>query len=534
MLQTVDQLLAARARTHRDKILLSYRDERLTYETVDRLSGNLAGALQREGVAKADPVCLMLPNCPDYIVAWMAACKLGAIQVGINTEYTSKGLVHLLELSEAKVLVLDESYVVALAEVADELTCLETIILRGNPGVLNEHPRLARFRVIAYAEAIAAPLPWTAPSIAPSDLLMLIFTSGTTGPAKAVSISHGYCLDMARDLTSHLGYREDDVIYSCYPLFHTDAAILTYIAALDLGATTAIGEKFSASRFWDDIRRHQATIFDFMGAVLAILYKQPPSPSDRDHRVRLAMGGPRPEIWPEFSERFGIQVTEIYGSTECGHVCWALGDDEDRAKRGTCGKVDFERYQVRIADDDDRELPVGEIGEILVRPNFAHQHMSGYFRDPVETTKAWRNLWYHTRDLGRIDEDGWLYYHGRRSDAIRKRGNNMSAHEIEEVMMQHPAVLEVAAIGVPSELTEEEVKAVVVLRDGQACDPAVLVDWCRSRMPKYMVPRYVEFCKELPKSSTGKVQKKLLRDNWRNASTFDAGDGRQAAAGAVQ
>ncbi|SEP44755.1 AMP-binding protein [Amycolatopsis saalfeldensis] len=519
-------LLALRAESYGNKTLLSHSDRCYTYREMDEESSRFAGALHEMGVKKQDSVAVMLPNCGEYIVAWMGIARLGAVQVGINTDYVGAGLAHLLELGEAKVLVVAEQYLPAIAEIAASLPKLETVIVAGE---LAGAPDLGPQTVCSFSSALRSDCRPPEVELAGTDLLMLIFTSGTTGPAKAVSISHAYCLDLARHLIRNFEYRESDVLYSCYPLFHTDAAILTYVTALVLGATAALGQKFSARRFWSDVRRHDATVFDFMGAVLAILLKQPPHPDERRHRVRLAMGGPKPDNWPEFEARFGVKVVEIYGATEMGHPVWDPLTGSRRA--GAAGRIDTGRYELRIVDQADNEVPTGTSGEIVVRPRFADQHMSGYYRDPDETVRAWRNLWYHTRDRGRVDEDEWLYFEGRMSDAIRKRGNNMSATEIEEVLQGHHEVVEAAAIGVPSELTEEDVKVVVVPREPGWRDAQGLVEWTRGRMPEYMRPRYVEFVEELPKSSTGKVRKAELRSVWDQGTVYDAGDGGRTSTG---
>jgi carnitine-CoA ligase len=290
------------------------------------------------------------------------------------------------------------------------------------------------------------------------------------------------------------------------------------LPALVLGATAALAERFSVSRFWEQIRDFEATTFDFMGATLTMLWRQPPRPDDADNPARLAWGVPMPAWATEFEQRFGLRLTEVYGLTESGHVVYHPVDQPRRA--GACGQA-VHPYDVRIFSDDDWELPPGEVGEIVIRGLEPSVIMDGYFQMPGETLAAFRDLWFHTGDMARRDEDGYFYFAGRKKDAIRRRGENISAFEIEEILSAHPAVLEAAAVGVPSELTEEEVKACVVLRPGATVPPTELHAYCRERMAKFMVPRYIELMDSLPKTPTEKVEKHRLSEAGVTPTTWD-------------
>ena len=510
--ETLDTLLSAQARRNGSKTLLSFRAERYSYADVDGLTTSLAVGFHDLGVRKGDNVCVMLPNCPEYILAWMALAKVGAVTAGLNTEYRGAALLHMIELTRARVLVVDASFAGAVEEIATQLTRLETIVYRSVSGWRPPNG-LKRFASRDYEDLAVVGDVLTAGGNAPSDPMMLLFTSGSTGPSKAAAISHGYGLDIANDVATHFSYRPDDVLYTPYPLFHTDAALVTFVAALTCGGTAALAERFSASGFWGEVRSHGATVFDYLGAVMVILFNQPARADDRDNPARLAVGAPAPRMWREFEQRFGCTVAELYGATECGHPVMDPASGPERHRDGACGRVS-PRFDVRVVSEADEPLPVGEVGEIVVRPRHANQHMSGYFGNPEATVRAWRNLWYHTGDYGRFDADGWLHYSGRKADRIRKRGNNMSAQEVEDLLCLHPEVLEACAIGVASDFTEQDVKALLVLRNGRDLPGDEFLEWCRAHMPRYMVPSYVEIVTELPKGPTGKVQRTEIRKRW--------------------
>jgi crotonobetaine/carnitine-CoA ligase len=327
-------------------------------------------------------------------------------------------------------------------------------------------------------------------------------------------------------MIEHFELRPDDVLYSPFPLFHLDAAVLTVIPALVLGTTAALAERFSVSRFWDDIRTFGATVFDFMGATLTMLHKAPPRPDDADNPARLAWGVPVPEFAPAFEARFGLRLVEAYGSTDAGVPIYQPLHAPRRP--GSCGRA-IAAYDVRLLDERDADVPVGEVGEIALRPNEPSLMADGYLGMPAETLAARRNLWFHTGDLARQDADGFFYFVGRRTDSIRRRGENISAFEVEEALKLHPQVLDAAAYGVPSELTEDDVMAAIVVRDGEELDVAELVEFAGRHMAQHMVPRYIDIVAELPRTPTEKVEKRRLVEQGVTPTTWD-----REAAGAHQ
>src|SRR5262249_54222439 len=322
----------------------------------------------------------------------------------------------------------------------------------------------------------------------------------------------------ARTIGDGMGDGPDDILYTCLPLFHVNAQVCTVLAALVFDAQVAMYEHFSASTFWEEIHRARATVFLALGAMGNILAKAPSHVADRDHQVRLAMVVPPPEDLEGFERRFGLRVVyETFGMTE-GIVSPPAIVEPRRP--GCCGRPTAET-EVRIMDDDDNALGPRQTGEIVIRPREPYTMMSGYYGMPEATLEAFRNLWFHTGDLGWMDEDGFLYFVGRKKEAIRRRGENISAFEVECIVNQHESVLESAAIPVPSDLGEDDLKIIVVLKEGEKLQPEDLIAFCESRMAYFMVPRFIEFREQLPKTPTQRVEKYKLQAEGNNAETWD-------------
>lgn len=511
---TVDALLSQRAREKGSAVFLRFAGRELSYEQCDRLSTRSAAAFTGLGVGAGDLVALLLPNCPEMVVSWFGINRAGAVAAPVNTAFRGPALAHALNLTGARVLVVDDSLLDALTSVHDELTTTRTLVVRGDhDGAASLFPQ---WTVLPYAVLSADGTP---PPAAHGELdpALVLFTSGTTGRSKGCLLSHRFAVRQAELLVENFRLRADDVLYCPFPLFHLDASVMTVMPALVLGATAAIGERFSASGFWPEVRAMGATAFDFMGATLTILHKRQSQVDDRDHAVRLAWGVPMPEFAAEFEERFGVQLVEAYGSTDVGVPIYS--DPSLPRRPGSCGRP-IASYDVRLVDACDSFVPVGSVGEIVVRPNEPGLISDGYLGMPEASLAARRNLWFHTGDLARQDADGYIYFVGRLSDSIRRRGENISAFEVEEVVSAHPCVLEAAAYGVPSELTEEDVMVAVVLRPGLAVSPSELVAWCAGRMARHMLPVYVDVVPSLPKTPTEKVEKHVLRERGVTPTTW--------------
>ena len=487
---TLAQRLAAQAAETPERDLLRMPGRTLTYRQFDAEVNRFANGLLAAGVKRGEMVGLMLPNCPEFATLWLALLRIGAVEAPINTAFRGPGLQHVVDVSGCRLLVADESYLPRLEEIRGGLGKLERVVGRGD---------LDSLRGAA-----------TDPGIEPDDeeVAQIFFTSGTTGRSKACLFDHRYAVRQAELFNDHWRIEPGDVLFNPFPLFHIDASVLTLAPAIVAGCTAALAESFSASRFWDQVRELEATHFDFMGSTLTMLWKQPERPDDADNPARIGWGVPMPDFADGFEERFGVRLVEGFGMTDCG-LPVAQPWDEPR-RPGACGKV-TDPYEVAIAED----------GEILVACREPGLMTLGYLGMPEATAEAFRDGWFHTGDLGRMDEEGWLYFLGRKKDAIRRRGENISSFEIEEVVGAHPAVLHAAAFGVASELMEEDVKVAVVLRPGARLTPEELVEWCQSRMARHMVPRYVEFLPELPLTPTEKVEKYRLKEAGVTPGTWD-------------
>jgi crotonobetaine/carnitine-CoA ligase len=357
-------------------------------------------------------------------------------------------------------------------------------------------------------------MPAPAAAQPPDALAMIMYTSGTTGRPKGVMIGRQAQLKHGLNYTGLLGIRERETAYVYLPLFHVTAMGST-LGSLLGGAHVALDDGFSPFGFWDRCRRHGAVVFTFVGSVLTMLHRRPPRPDDVDNPVRRAVGAATPAwLWRDFERRFGLEIAETYGQTEMVALWLMPGagvgvrDTEVTAKVGTVGKPPEDRFEVRIVGPDGRDLRSGQRGEIAIRPADPKDMMLGYYRDPRATDEAIReDGWYYTGDLGVLDEDGYVAYAGRLKDCIRRRGEMIAAYEIERVVGAHPGVLESAAVGVPSELGEEEVKLCVVPRPDAELSARQLWEYCRAELPAFMVPRWIQLRDSLPKTATERVRK---------------------------
>lgn len=486
----------------------------LTYAEVLDRSSRLAGGLTERGVARGTHVVVMMRNSIEQVAVWFALARIGALHAPLNTALMGEPLRRVMAVAQCTVAVVDDDLLAPFWDaVADHDPPRLLVINPASATDTRVTSVSSDIELVDLDELIATGTPRGAQPCDALEPATLLFTSGTTGVSKACTLSRRYLAVQGAAHASNFALGEDDVLYCPFPLFHIDAATLTVVAALSVGGTAALSPRFSASRFWDEVRACEATVFNFMGATLSILFKQPPSPRDRDHRVRLAWGVPMPQWQHQWERRFGFPLYQVYGSTDAGVPVYDPLDGTQRP--GTCGRV-TDLFEVRISDDQ-------QVGEVLVRGRHPGLTMSGYYAMPEATAATIDNEgWIHTGDLGSLDGDGFLTFRGRTSDSIRRRGENISAFEVEEIALTHPDIVEAAAIGVPSELTEEDVKICVVARSGATVDAKTLRGHIAQRAPTYMVPRYYEFLDQLPKTPTLKVRKHELKHNAITDRTWDA------------
>lgn len=508
--QTLNAALARAVTQWPDKTFVKIDGRDVSFAEFDRQVGRLAAGLADAGLRRGERLVVFMHNSLPCMHTWFAANRLGAVWAPINTEFRGLTLGHVAELADSRLFVCDAHLYPHLREALDARSLSPHVLV--NP--VNGHDEHGR----ELLQSLYADEPVEAAALRFSDTASLLFTSGTTGRSKACVLSHQYFITQASILASDFELRHEDVFYCPFPLFHADATALTTVPALLLGATAAISKRFSASRFWDEVRAAGATVFDFMGATLAILYKADPKPDDADNPARLAWGVPVPEWVEDFERRFGLQVVELYGSVEAS-IPITQPLHEPRVP-GSCGRA-TEGFEVRIHDEDGNPVRPDTPGEIVIRPAHPSTILDGYFGMPEATNEAFRNLWFHSGDAGRMDHDGNLFFIGRQKEAIRRRGENISAFEVEEALLLHPDVLECAAIGVPSDLTEEEVKVCVVRRASSHLDAEALIAHAERTLARFQVPRYVEFVEQLPKTPTGKLVKYVLKASPFNGATWD-------------
>ena len=509
-------VLEEQAATNGERVFLNFKGEvELSYKQLNEQANRFANALLERGIGKNTKVAVLLPNCPEYLYSWFGLAKIGAVMVPVNTAQKGELLQHIIGHSDTEAIITDLALLKRINDIEGQLPKVRQIFVRGwrnqvEPGAI---------RVSALDDFVNAPTASPPPAnIRHSDPMTILFTSGTTGPSKGVIMSHHYYYYAARTIGSGMSVGSNDTLYTCLPLFHVNAQVCTVLAALLFDARVSMYEHFSASTFWDEIRSSKATLFLALGAMGNILHKAPPHPDDRNNNVRLALVVPPPEDLEGFEKRFNLRVVfETFGMTEGIVTPPAIAEPR---RPGCCGRP-TENTEVGIVDDDDLLLEPHDIGEIVMRPREPYTMMSGYYRMAEETLQVFRNLWFHTGDLGYMDRDGYLYFVGRKKEAIRRRGENISAFELEKIVNQHPSVLESAAIAVPSELSEDDVKIVVVLKEGEQVHAEDLVRFCEERVAYFMVPRYVEFRNSLPKTPTQRVEKYKLQLEGNKPETWD-------------
>jgi len=494
-----------------DHPLLRCAGRETTVGEIDAGSRGIAGALLAWGTRPGDRCAVMMGNVPEFVHCWFGILRAGAIEVPVHSAHRGPLLEHILAESGARVLFCDAEFVPRL--VGLELPELERIVVRGT--VDGEAP--AALPVVPLEEALAAPPAATLPQAEVGDVSCILYTSGTTGRSKGVVLPHGANLKLARANIALMEYTADDVLYTAFPLFHVNAKFTSVTSAMLCGARLVLDERFSASTFWPRMREEGVTSFNYMGGLLAILAKQPGRDTDRGHGVIRAYGGAcPPPLWDPFEERFGVRLHEHYGMTETGIT---IQNTRQVRRVGSIG-LPAPHYEVRLADEHDREVAVGEVGEIQVRPNEPEVMLHEYWRRPDATSVGFRNFWFHTGDRATRDADGFFYYHDRLTDSIRRRGENVSSFELEAVVASFAGVLECAAYGVPSELGEDEVM-VAVVPEGAALDLYALIAHCEDRVARFAVPRYVRVVDSLPKNSSQRIQKFRLREAGVTADTWD-------------
>jgi len=490
--------------------------ERLTYGELHADSRRWAGAFRRMGVEAGGHVATMLPNCTIAHRTMLGLAWLRAVEIPLNTAYTGRMLQYALDHADATSLVVASEYLERVLAVGAGLPSLGAVVVADGPAPDVEAP----FRLIGADEFLdGAEAPGDAGGPDVWDVACLLYTSGTTGPSKAVMSPWGFIYQMWSWVPEDTLGPGDGVLNSL-PLFHNSGRS-GFNYSLTCGARFVFREKFSATHVWSDVRRADCSVLALVGPMTSLLQSADPRDDDRDHPVRSVLLGPMIPEMEQFERRFGVRVATCYGQTEIGAP---VATGWDRGPWANCGKVrtDYPFPEIRLVDEHDAAVAVGEVGEMIVRADEPWALNLGYYKMPDQTVAAWRNGWFHTGDAFRCDEDGWYYFVDRMKDAIRRRGENISSFEVENHVTEHPDVIECAAVGIRTRHGDDEVLAAVVVKDSTTFDPAELIRFLVPRMPRFMVPRYVQVLEDLPRNeTTRRVRKNELRDAGLTEGTWD-------------
>ncbi|HEY1368137.1 MAG TPA: AMP-binding protein [Gaiellaceae bacterium] len=498
--RTVTCVLEEGAARHGDTAALRLEGTTTTYGELRDRAYAFAGGLERLGLARGDRLLIMAHNSLEFLDAWLGCALAGVVEVPVHVEYRGELLRYIVEHSAATRMLLAPEFVPRIAELAPELGALEGLV------VLGDAPD-APLPTTTLAALLDGPPAAELEPLGESEPIAVMYTSGTTGPQKGVLVSHRHAYEYANAVARVLELREGDRYYAPLPLFHIAGQWAVVYACLQRGATAVVRRRFSVSEFWDDCAAEGVTTTFLLGAMAQFLYAQD-TPLPDGVRLDRALLVPLIDGLDDFRSRFGVRVTTCYGSTETGVPVIAGFDVSDPTVIGRAAPG----YELRIGDENDEEVPVGEAGELLVRTAEPWTTMIGYHGDDDATAHAFRNLWLHSGDAVRRDAGGTYYFVDRLKDAIRRRGENISSFDVEREVNAFQGVLESAAFAVPSEHTEDEVAVCVVPKPGLALDGDELRAFLEQRLPRFMLPSTIEVLPELPKTMTGKIKKYELRE----------------------
>lgn len=505
--ETLPGLLAKAAATRPDHVYIRYDGHGITCGELAGMVEQAAAGLSAKGVRRGDRVAVMLGHYIDHVVTFFAVLRIGAVLVPVNVALKGPGLAYQITHCAPALVIADAEFAAVLEEPirsAREAGAAAAVVWRLANGGDNPSGGSLLADIL---ESPADPAPalghhW-------QDLRIILYTSGTTGAPKGVQMSDRMVQATALGSIWLSDMQPGSVLHFWDPIYHVFGAEVL-VLALMVPVTLHMVPRFSASRFWSEVAAAGASHIHFVGGVLQLLLKQPPSDLDRSHGVRIAWGGGCPrDVWEAFEERFGIEIREGYGMTETSSFSTINPGGRRAGKLGSIGNaVDY--FRIEVVDDSGQPCVPGQAGEIRVAESEHGVLTTGYYANPEATAGSLRDGWLYTGDLAHMDEDGFLTYHGRKKDSLRRRGENISAWEVERVVNDHPEVSESALIGVKNELSDEDLKLFVRRIDGSMLDGATLLAWCGERMARFQVPRFIRFVDEFRKTPTQRIQKQFL------------------------
>lgn len=527
---TFGHVLRHHAAERPDAVCLDLPEEQATWTYAEALdfSERIGSALYAAGAAQGDRVVLMAFNSSRFVRTWWGVSLGGLVEVPINTNYEGEFLRHQLDVAQARYAVIDDVMAERWVAVAEHARGIEKFwVIDSGAGIHDKAVALLRENGWEAApwEELEAAEKRELPAVRPQDLGAIFYTSGTTGPSKGVAMPQSQLYFFAQIVVSLCRLTPDDVYLTTTPLFHGNATFMAVYPVIVAGGRAVIRSKFSASRWIDHVRDSGVTATNFVGVMMDFAWKQDARDNDLDNQLRVVYAAPTAStIVEQFKERYGIEAfVDAFGLTEtCAPIMSPYGVPRPA---GAAGLANKEWFDIRLVDPEtDREVEVGEVGELVVRPVHPWTCSGGYYNMPEKTVEAWRNLWFHTGDALRQDEDGWYYFIDRYKDALRRRGENISSYEVEQALLGHEAVVEAAVIGVPAdqEAGEDEVLAVVVTTGPDAVSAADLLAWAKGKIPAFAIPRYLRIIDALPKTPSEKVRKAVLREDGVTGDTYDS------------
>ena len=512
---------------NKDFLQFSYNNP-LTYSEVNTLANQIANSLNKLGINKGEKVSVYMPNSLELCLSWFGILKNGSVMVPINTAYVMDFLQYIIESSDSKIIIIAEEYMDRLKNIEDRIPLIENVIVwpRKEKSSLDLMNYKGKAKIYSWKEFVeSGDKNEPEVEITHLDHARLMYTSGTTGRSKGVVRPCAADYSSAMNYSLVMDITTDDVVFTCLPLFHSNAMVMGVYPAMIQGAKVVVEEKYSASNFWKWMKDFKITKFNLVGVMSYFMWNAPVVPEENEHNVKLVLGSPAPhDIIVEFMERFGIKFREGYGLTEVGQCTFMRPGEPFRI--GSCGK-ESPGYEIKIVNPvTDEELPPDTPGELVLRPRIPNICLHYYHKMPEKTVSDFRNFWFHTGDLCRKDDDGYIFFMDRVKDYIRRRGENISSFEVENMVSSHPGINEAAAIAVKVDeegrYSEDEVMIVVVKEKGENLDPKEVIEFLKPIMPKFMIPRFIKFRDSLPKTPTNRVQKAKLREEGVTADTWDS------------